>query len=248
MSRTVLILGATSAIAEQTARCFAAEGDRILLGARDPRRLETIADDLRVRGAEAVTVLHAMDAEQPETLGRIIQQALDEAKQIDIALIAHGLLPDQERCELDPGAAEQALQVNFNSVVALCTPLANAMAEQGSGVIGVIGSVAGLRGRQSNYLYGAAKAGTDVFLQGLRNRLFPHGVRVLTILPGFVDTPMTAHLPKGPLFASSEAVGARLHKALSAGKPDVLYVSWFWRWIMLIIRLIPETVFKRMKL
>ena len=142
---------------------------------------------------------------------------------------------------------EKEMTTNFLSVVSIVTPLANKMAEKKAGTIGVISSVAGLRGRKSNYIYGAAKGGLNVYLQGLRNRLTDDGVAVVTILPGFVDTPMTAHIEKGPLFASASTVGKGIHKALLA-KKNVVYLPFFWQWIMLIIRLIPEPIFKKLSL
>jgi decaprenylphospho-beta-D-erythro-pentofuranosid-2-ulose 2-reductase len=248
MSRNVLILGATSAIAEHAARAFAAAGDTLALAARDTARLGAIAEDLRVRGAPAVHILPKMDALDPRTLGPCVAAAWEILGEVHIALVAHGHLPEQEDCEHDAEAAAREIEINFGSVVRLCTDLANRFQAQGEGVLGVISSVAGLRGRQSNYIYGAAKGGLNIFLQGLRNRLASHEVKVITILPGFVDTPMTADLPKGPLFASAEAVGQRIQRALAAGKPDVLYTPLFWWPIMLIIRLIPEPIFKRLKL
>jgi len=248
MSRNVLILGATSAIAEHAARAFAAAGDTLALAARDTTRLAAIAEDLRVRGTAAVHLLPKMDALDPRSLTQCVAAAWECLHDVDITLIAHGSLPDQEDCELDADAAIREIDINFGSVVRLCTDIANRLEAQGDGVLGVIGSVAGLRGRQSNYVYGAAKGGLNMFLQGLRNRLAATEVKVITLLPGFVDTPMTAGLPKGPLFASAEAVGQRIHRALAAGKPDVLYVPLFWWPILLIIRLIPEPIFKRLKL
>jgi short-subunit dehydrogenase len=136
---------------------------------------------------------------------------------------------------------------NCISVISLLTHLANYFEKQRSGCVAVITSVAGDRGRQSNYVYGAAKGAVNIFLQGMRNRLSKVGVTVLTIKPGLVDTPMTAGLPKNFLFADPAVVGTRIFNAIMRGK-EIVYVPWFWRWIMLIIRTIPESVFKRMKL
>jgi short-subunit dehydrogenase len=133
------------------------------------------------------------------------------------------------------------------SPIACLTWLANYFETRGKGNITVITSVAGDRGRQSNYIYGAAKGGLSIFLQGLRNRLAPKGVSVTTIKPGFIDTPMTAHIKKGPLFASPETVGKRIHQAMLKGE-SVVYTPFFWRFIMLIIQHIPEFIFKKMKL
>lgn len=245
---TTLIVGATSAMAEHAARRFAADGDRLLLAARNTERLNGLADDLRVRGAAAVDTLPAFDAATPDGMQDLLHALQTRKGPLDRALIAHGVLPDQAACETDPGAAARAMDINFGSVARLCVPLANRLAEQGHGTLAVVGSVAGLRGRQSNYVYGAAKGGLHLYLQGLRNRLFSKGVRVVTLLPGFVDTPMTDAFDKGPLFVSAETAGRLIHRAMVRGKGDIVYIPFFWRYILWIIRAIPEPVFKRLKL
>ena len=166
---------------------------------------------------------------------------------MDAVLIAHGTLPEQRACEADWQLAREALLVNGLSPVLLAQQVAAKMAAQQGGVLAVISSVAGDRGRQSNYIYGAAKGGLSVFLQGLRNRYFAQGVKVLTVKPGFVDTPMTAAFAKGPLWASADGVAGDILAAMARGR-DVLYTPWFWRAIMWIIRSIPERVFKRLSL
>lgn len=242
----ILIIGATSAIALACARRFAAAGHELYLLARDEERLEALAQDLRIRGASNVLtgVFDARDVAAHEAL---IVQVLARLGGLDRVLIAHGSLSDQQRCQASAELSLEEFKVNFLSVVALLTPLANHFERQGSGSIGVIGSVAGDRGRQSNYVYGAAKGGLAVYLQGLRNRLARSGVQVLTIKPGFVDTPMTAAFDKGPLWASADRVAADIDKAF-AKRRDVVYSPGFWRVIMTIIRAIPEGVFKRLSL
>jgi len=157
------------------------------------------------------------------------------------------VLPDQARCQSNPDDALAAIDVNFTSAVALLTPLANRFETARAGCIAVISSVAGDRGRQSNYVYGCAKGGLDRFLEGLRNRLFRSGVAVITLKPGFVDTPMTAGMRQGPLFASARRAGRAVHRAIERRR-DVAYIPWFWRPIMAIIRALPEPVFKRLRL
>ncbi|MCG8081658.1 MAG: SDR family NAD(P)-dependent oxidoreductase, partial [Candidatus Thiodiazotropha taylori] len=142
---------------------------------------------------------------------------------------------------------KKEFEVNALTTISLLTNLANYFEAQQRGSIVVISSVAGDRGRQSNYVYGAAKGAVTIFLQGLRNRLTKSGVNVLTVKPGFVDTPMTADFPKGALWASSEKVAQDINKAIDAQK-SVAYVPWFWRYIMLIIKSIPEMVFKKLSL
>ena len=166
---------------------------------------------------------------------------------MDLALIAHGSLPDQARCSVSVDDTLEALRINGTSVISLLTCLTPVFEAQRSGTIAVISSVAGDRGRQSNYAYGAAKGMVSVFMQGLRNRLTPHGVHVLTIKPGLVDTPMTASFKKGFLWATPDRVGADIVRAIDRRK-DVLYTPWFWRLVMLAICAVPETLFKRLKL
>ena len=166
---------------------------------------------------------------------------------IDVALIAHGSLPDQAACAASVALTRRELEVNLLSVIDLLTLLAGRMESAGGGTLAVIGSVAGDRGRQSNYVYGTAKGALAIFLQGLAHRLAPTKVRVLTIKPGFVDTPMTAAFAKGPLWASPERVARDIERAIARGT-RVLYTPWFWRWIMLVIRLVPTALFHRTKL
>jgi short-subunit dehydrogenase len=242
----VLIIGATSAIAEATARLFAGRGAKLYLAARNPQKLEAIAADLKVRGAAQMEteVLDANDFPAHENLPQRAAAALGG---LDVLLIAHGTLPDQAACQQSFPATLEALNINAIGVISMLTHAANYFEQQGSGSIAVISSVSGDRGRQSNYVYGAAKAAVSVFLQGLRNRLQPAGVHVLTIKPGFVDTPMTREFKKGLLWAQPETIAAGIYRALEQRRDEV-YLPWFWRWIMLAIRLIPERMFKRMKL
>ena len=244
--KRVLIIGATSAIAEATARIFAERGAALHLLARNPERLAAVAKDLKLRGAAEVTqgLFEGgdIDAQEPA-----LEAAYESLGLPDIVLIAYGDLPDQKACEADAGRALEALTLNGTSVIALLTRLAGPMEERGEGTLAVISSVAGDRGRQSNAYYGAAKGMVSIFLSGLRNRLHDKGVQVITIKPGFVDTPMTAAFDKGPLWASPDSIAKGIVKAIDKRK-DVVYLPWFWRWIMLVIRLIPEPLFKRMKL
>ncbi|WP_423823638.1 SDR family oxidoreductase [Salinisphaera sp. SPP-AMP-43] len=242
----ILIVGATSAIAEAAARRFAERGDALFLVARSHDKLDPVASDLSVRGAAHATP-YAMDADDFEAHGPMLDAAMADLGGIDAVLIAYGTLPDQAECAADPKAAVAAWQTNALSVIALVTDLANRMEAQGSGLIAVISSVAGDRGRASNYVYGSAKAGVNAFLDGLRHRLHGSGVKVLTIRPGLVDTPMTADIPKGPLFASADKVGGDIYKAMDKPK-DVLYTPGVWRYIMAIIRSVPRSIFHRTQL
>jgi short-subunit dehydrogenase len=244
--RQVAIFGATSGIAIETARCMALCGDGFFLVARDQKKLDALAQDLRARGAASVATATG-DLSELSSLAGLFDSAKAALPALDTVLVAHGTLPDQKRCEQDFSMAEAEIRVNFLSAAALASHAANIFEKQGKGTIAVITSVAGDRGRQSNYVYGSAKGGLGIFLQGLRNRLAKSGVQVITIKPGFVDTPMTAGMKKGPLFASAAAVGSGIVKAIDKRR-NVVYLPSFWWIIMTIIKLIPETIFKRLKL
>ena len=242
----ILIIGATSAIAEATARRWAARGAALFLVGRKAERLEQIAADLRVRGAASVA-FHALDAcarDAHETMLCAAEQAMGG---LDVALIAHGSLPDQKACEASVELTFQEIDTNALSVIALLTRLATRFEAQGHGSLAVISSVAGDRGRQSNYVYGAAKGMLTLFLQGLRNRLAKKGMHVLTVKPGFVDTPMTASFKKGALWASPDAIAQGIVGAIDK-KRDVVYLPGFWWLIMTLIRHIPERIFKKLSL
>ena len=246
MPDRVLILGATSAIAHEVARAYAREGAALALAARDPEKLAANAADLRARGAASVAEV-AFDAADFDRHGPAVAEAWDALGGLDAALVAYGTLPDQDAIQDDPEAAVEAFRLNATSVISVLTHLAGRFERQGRGTIAVISSVAGDRGRPSNYVYGAAKGAVSLFTGGLRGRLEKAGVRVVTVKPGFVDTPMTAHLDKNPLFASPEAVGGRIHKAMT-GRGDVVYTPVVWRPIMAAIRAVPERLFKKLSL
>lgn len=243
----VLIIGATSAIAAETAKLFARDGAGLMLAGRDQPKLQALADDARVRGASRVITftLDVNDFDRHKELMDTMQKAFST---LDAVLIAHGSLPDQPRTEQDVPYALNHFNTNAVSVIALLIRLGQYFEAQKHGSIAVISSVAGDRGRQSNYLYGSAKAAASTFLSGLRSRLHKSGVQVLTIKPGFVDTPMTAHLPKNRLFARADKVAKGIYDAIIGGKKDVVYLPWFWKWIMRIVRLIPEQIFIRLSL
>ena len=242
--RRVVIFGATSAIAQDVARLFAARGDRLFLVARNAERLAATAADLRTRGADVHTA--TADLADCTTHAGLVAQARAALDGIEAVLIAHGTLSDQEEGQRDQDVLFRELNINFLSPASLLHALVPAMQH---GTIAVIGSVAGDRGRQSNYVYGAAKGGLRVFVQGLRHRLAGTGIDVVLVQPGFVDTPMTAHIAKGgPLWAKPDRVAKDIVRAMDRGKPAILYTPWFWRWIMLIIKLVPEPIFRRTKL
>lgn len=242
----ILILGATSALAHETAKYFAKDGASLVLVARSPEKLLAVRDDLKVRGAKEIETIEA-DLTDLSRHKEVLEAALKPFAGLDMVLVAYGTLGNQQLCEQDVEAVLQEFTTNATSVIALTTLLANYFEAQKRGCIAVISSVAGDRGRQSNYVYGAAKGAVTVFLQGLRNRLAKKGVAIVTIKPGMVDTPMTAHMRKGLLFASAKKVGHGIYDAMLKHK-DVAYVPGYWRLVMMIIKSIPEPIFKKMNI
>lgn len=245
--RNILILGATSAIAEATARRFAAAGARFYLVGRNADKLAAIAHDLEIRSGQAV-YSESLDLDLLDQHPALLSRAEKALGGIDVALIAHGVLPDQQACQQSVPMTLAAIHTNALSVISLATLLANSFETRGQGVVVAIGSVAGDRGRASNYVYGAAKGMVGLFLQGLRNRLAGKNIQIITIKPGFVDTPMTAAFEKkGLLWAQPDQIAQGIVTAVERRR-DVIYLPWFWRWIMLVILHIPEGIFKRTKL
>ena len=242
----ILIIGATSAIAKATARIYAAQGCRLHLIARNQEVLQATANDLTVRGASEVT-FGTLDVNHFEKHGQALQQAMDAMNQIDVALICHGSLPDQLASAKNFELARHEINTNGLSVISLLTTLSEYFIEQGTGTIAVVTSVAGDRGRPSNYVYGSVKAMVSTYLQGLRGHLLPHNVHVVDIRPGFVDSPMTAHLEKGALWSSPEQIGRIIVNSIRKRRHTV-YAPFYWRFIMFIVRSIPELLFKRIKL
>lgn len=245
MRKTVLVLGATSAIARATAEAFAAKGYDLYLAGRNGDELARIAADLQLR--YQVTVLSGLfAAEDIGSHGRFFTKALAEMGGMDGVVLALGHLGDQQAAR-DFSVGAEVILINFTAAASILSHCANYLEARKQGFIIGISSVAGDRGRQSNYTYGAAKGALSLYLQGLRNRLFTSGVRVITVKPGFVDTAMTYGMPGLFLVASPQYIGKRIVRALGRSG-DVIYLPWFWRYIMLIIKAIPEAVFKRLKL
>ncbi|MHA4808155.1 SDR family oxidoreductase [Flavitalea flava] len=241
---TVLLLGASSDMAVAIARNFAEKGYHIQLAARKASRLQPLQSDLSIR-YNTVCTIHEFDAEKPAEHQAFFQSL--ETKP-DVTVSVFGYLGEQKQAETDWKEAERIIQVNYTGAVSILNIVANFYETQQKGTIVGISSVAGERGRQSNYLYGSAKAGFTAYLSGLRNRLFHHNVHVVSVQPGFVYTKMTENLPLPKLLtATPQDVAATIYKAIQK-KKNTVYVKWFWRWIMLIIKSIPEFIFKKLKM
>lgn len=242
----ILVLGATSGIAEATCRVWAGQGASLFLVGRNAAKLEVVAADLRTRGATEVYTA-VVDLDDTARHAELLAHAVNTLTGLDVAYLAHGVLGDQNAAEQDYAVAEQILHTNFLSAVSLLTWLANFCAQRRSGVLAVLSSVAGDRGRKSNYVYGASKAGLSAFLDGMRNRVDREGVTVLTIKPGPVRTAMTINMPNSHKFADVNKVAVTIVKAIDARR-DTLYVPFQWQPIMFVIRHIPERVFKKLNL
>jgi decaprenylphospho-beta-D-erythro-pentofuranosid-2-ulose 2-reductase len=247
-AKTVIILGALSAIGEATARLYAAESARLIIAGRNQTRLSQVASDLTVRGAVYCRVwpLDLAAAEATAEFARMVQ-ALDG--RVDAVLLFYGVLGDQRTAEQDPPLLRNIIAVNFASAAEWAIAAANQFEKQGHGTLVAVSSVAGDRGRQSNHIYGATKAGLTTLVEGIAHRLAPLGAHAVVLKAGFVDTPMTAHIAKGGLLWAKPGQIARVVKA-AADRPrrPVVYVPWFWRWIMLVIRMVPSAIFHKTKL
>lgn len=244
---TVLVAGATSAIARAVAAELARRGHALVLAARDLAEADALAADLRLRHGVAArgVAFDALDfASHAAFAAELVAR---EGAALEGVVVAFGWMGEAERARHETDEARRTIDINFTAVVSLLTPLADHLERRGAGFVCVVSSVAGDRGRQSNYVYGAAKGGLSVYLQGLRNRLFPAGVRVVTVKPGFVDTRMTFGLPGTFLVAPPERVAAGIVKAIERGADEV-YLPGFWRPVMMAIRAVPERIFKRLKL
>lgn len=242
----VAILGVTSAIARATANAFAEAGHPLVIAARDESELERIASDLRVRHAVDVHAI-TFDAADQASTESLCDRCVEAGTMLAGVVVGFGFMDEQAKGQADSEIIRLTMNANLTESAVILERFAAHFEAQGAGFIVGIASVAGDRGRQSNYIYGASKAGFSTYLQGLRNRLDKQGIRVLTVKPGFVDTKMTFGLPGLFLVATPESVGRTIHRAVQREK-DVIYVPWFWRYILLIIRAIPERVFKRLSL
>ena len=242
--KRIIIIGASSAIAEHCARLWARESADFLLVGRDLARIQRVADDLRVRSPQSDIQTTQIDFLDVDAIAALAQQAAQSA--IDIVLIAHGDLPVQQNCEQDLHQAQAALQVNGLSPALFAEAFAKQLALQGRGTLALIGSVAGDRGRKANYVYGAGKGMVERYAQGLQHRFATTGIKIVLIKPGPTATPMTAHLPSGGL-AKVDQVAHAIIKAIESGKP-VAYVPAKWQLIMLIVQHLPRWIFHKLNI
>ena len=242
-----LVLGATSGIAEATCRIWAAEGANLFLVGRSAEKLNAVATDLRVRGAAYVDTA-VVDLDDVSLHAELMAHAITSLGGLDVAYFAFGILGDQPQAESDANHAGQILHTNLTAPVSMLTWLANFCVRQGRGTLAVLSSVAGDRGRKSNYVYGASKAGLTAFVDGLRNRVDREGVAVLTIKPGPVKTAMTTGMKGSEKFADPNAVAKTIASAIARGKGGILYVPGIWWPIMTVIKAIPDSVFKKLNL
>jgi decaprenylphospho-beta-D-erythro-pentofuranosid-2-ulose 2-reductase len=244
--KRILVLGATSGIAEACIRLWANRGDSLYLVGRNANRLAVVAADARTRGALQVD-LAVTNLDETAAHPEMLAHAINSLGGLDIAFLALGALGDQAEAERNFSTAAQILHTNFTAPASLLTWLANYTAQRHAGTLAVLSSVAGERGRKSNYVYGSSKAGLTAFVDGLRNRIDRDGVRVMTIKPGPVKTAMTEGMKGSAKFADVDTVASTLVKAIDKGT-DVVYVPGIWRIIMGVIRMIPERVFKKLNL
>lgn len=244
--KKIVIIGATSAIAQEVAKKYADDKNELFLVGRRADFLDIIAQDLQVRGASKVFIM-AQDLNDFSLHESLIDHLWQAASEVDVVVVAHGILGDQDKAEVDQKEFLSILNSNFVSHASLLNVIANKMKQQKRGCIAVISSVAGERGKQSNYIYGAAQAAKSTYADGLRNRLFPFGVDVITFKLGFVDTPMTQQFKKGALWANPAQIANGIVNSVEQRK-NTVYLPFFWRYIMMIIKNIPDGIFKKLKM
>ena len=245
MTNTWIILGATSTIAKAFTRSVAEQGAHVILAGRRMDDLSATAADAEGRGAAGTTTV-MFDARDPATFQAILDAAAAQTGNVNCAVFV-GSMPAQDAIDADPALLDGVIADSLTGPARFLQMLAPVLQAQGDGFVVGVGSVAGDRGRVGNYVYGAAKAGFATYLSGLRNALGRHGVHVLTVKPGPVDTAMTEGLGPQPFMTTADAVVADIHKALGK-KRNTLYTKWIWWPVMTVIKLIPEPIFKKMSI
>ena len=242
----IIIIGATSAIARSTARLYAEQNSQIFLVGRDEGRLRELKADLELRGANSIENL-TLDITNCNEHANVINKSIQFLGHIDIAIICHGSLPDQKKCESNFREIEKTININGLTTISFCTEISKQLELQKAGTLAVITSVAGDRGRQPNFIYGAAKSMVSTYLQGLRGKLLPFDVHVIDIKPGLVDSPMTAKFEKGALWSTPELVAIDIVSGIKK-KRHTIYTPSYWRFIMAAVCSIPEVIFKKIKI
>jgi len=248
--KNIIIIGATSAISQSVAKQLLAEDVCFHLVARNKDKLDIVANDLLARGCSNAICYH-LDFNDLNEHTAFVDMISKNVEIIDTLFICYGIMHSQQDCEVDVTKAIEQVNSNYVSTVSLLVLFSELMATQsreGNGAtIAVVSSVAGDRGRKSNFVYGSAKAGLTVFLEGLRYKLYTKGINVLTIKPGFVDSPMTADINKGALWVSTDRVAQYIVKGIEK-KKSVIYIPTFWFFIMAIIKIIPTFIFRKLNI
>ncbi|MGM0884294.1 MAG: SDR family oxidoreductase [Bacillota bacterium] len=244
--KNVLVIGATSGIAQAIIKQLAESNTNLIIAGRNKEELEKIAGDLRVR-YQATVYSEMYEATSYDTHESFFNNCINHIADLDGVILCYGYMGQQQQAQSDIDLTREIIDVNYTSCVSILHIAANYFENKKQGFICAISSVAGDRGRQSNYMYGSAKGALALFLQGLRNRLAKSGVSVTTVKPGFVDTKMTYGQEGLFLVAKPEKVAGDIIKAISK-KKAILYTPFFWKWIMLIIKSIPESIFKKLSL
>jgi hypothetical protein len=244
--KKIVIIGATSSIAEHCARIWVKDPIDLVLIGRNQQKLDLIAQDLRVRSPESNITTKITNFEEPQAIEALISKLNQTA--VDIALIAHGSLPEHQECQNDLALCKETLDINGLSPVLFAEAFASEMEKRNKGTLAIIGSVAGDRGRKSNYVYGAAKGLVARYAQGLQHRMAKTNVKVVLIKPGPTDTPMTSSIKaKNGALASVEEVSKSIVQGIHEGR-SVFYVPSKWEWIMLIIRFLPASIFNKLEI
>jgi len=244
--RNIIILGATSGIAQATTKELIEDDVYFHLVARNKNKLKIVADDLTARGCGKVDC-YEFDFNELNSHEQLVEKISGSLDSIDILFVSYGIMYSQIDCENNVSKAIEQVNSNYTSVVSLLVLFSQRMSQQKCGTIAVVSSVAGDRGRKSNYIYGSAKAGLSIFLEGLRYKLFDKGVNVLTIKPGFVDSPMTSEMKKGLLWVSTEQVARYIVKGIR-NKRSTIYTPPFWFLIMMVIKVIPSFIFRKLNI
>ncbi|HWB77929.1 MAG TPA: SDR family NAD(P)-dependent oxidoreductase [Nannocystaceae bacterium] len=240
----IAIVGATKGMGRALARELAARGDALCLLGRDTEELAKSAEDLRVRGPSAKVSTAHCDFEQPESFGDVVTEAEAQLGGLEAVIVTAGMFGTQDALEADAQLLQRVLAVDFTNTVLFCEAARKQLLARGGGTLCVFSSVAGERGRKPVVLYGAAKAGVSAYLEGLDHRFHAQGLRVVCVKPGFVKTGMTAGLRPPPFAGEPEAVAKAVVRALDRGKP-VVYAPGIWRWIMMVIRMLPRFLMRR---